>query len=1297
MNVLRRISAWFDNIDYDRTHDIDFRDDFDPSEPRVPAGSPGGGQWTAGGGVAAPASPALTKYAGPVGAKFKKLVDAHFSELTNSTATPEQVKAKVDQLSAQMKAEAGKFKSSNVAGYINQLIDHLEVTHGYPEGSLGKAVKLKGEAGVKIVPPTDEEIQKMAVAAGAPDIPAVPEPEPAEPAAAPTASFTPQNASTTQGQEAVGKIAEIVGNKWSNEEKIAWITALGVDIPSHDVGAQAALQGEIDKLKGNVPVASGNSPQVPAASGTPPEPDTNSQKKVFNVLTGPLPDDQKIAAIEAMKANYTHQPNIDYAQQAITLLKADQQNKQIAYPATPPGAQAKPAEPKPAMGMTPEEEQALLDALPKPNPFKPTTQGQVWQIASDPTLSVEGKTAQIEQMKAGYALSDDQEYADKTIAALKGEAPAAAPAIPTVPPTSPPTGNPVGPHYMDKLLTPVEQTWLENALPIPDNADQEPNDMWAAAYEPNDTAAQKISKIAKLINATPNVDYKDYGQSLIDFLKGGAAPATTPTPAANPTAIPDIPPDLQGPGSAAAYNFHQMATNGMNTAAQLQDYVDANFVPGGDTHTWAETVIAAKKAQEGGAAGPDLNKYMTGPGEQAALEKAIPMPGGPQAEQDLWETAAMKGWTAASKIKQLEADMTKGGIAEAGTSPQSKQTNAYAQTLIDFLKGYDSSKTDDPDASAATGPEPDVVPAVAISEPVGMLKGSTYAMGAYQIAIGTEDPKTKAEKITKMVIKAVQAGTLKENSPAYNHALGMAVTLNQQASGQTPAAPTPPVSLTKNWPLPSNSPQQSLFTHVQQAATPLEQHQLLNNIATSIASPELKNYAKALKAALGPDPAAATPTAPAIPKYAGSPTSAQGSVWTIATNPYIEHSEKIAQIQAKSFSQPDNLKYQSTVLAALNAGAGKTSAVPTKKPPEPPPANLTPPDTGYSQTNMFAIANKPETAPDAMNNEEKIAAITKLLATSPGSPGGKAETYANKMITALGGKPTTKAEATAAHAPAATPTPAATPKATPSASTSSTVASSTAGVPASKATKKAPHFQTDAKHTYEDAFGNELKSREVVDTKKIPDALLDTVTNAYGDDPDDAMTYQVDEAMMKAGQMNWASFNSKQQAALTKYKGAFYDPINDYLRGLVTTPQSGVKNAVAQIRAAMKTAVVPARTPVWRGLRATLKELTGFDDPEMAVGRVFVHRNFASVSRSKSTAKSFGEEVMMHINLPAGTPGVVLRDQNSFEREIVMPDHSVFRIDKCVKTGTGYKGNQYEIEVTLLGQQEGVGGAATVA
>ena len=1091
MNVLRRISAWFDNIDYDRTRDIDFRDDFNPNEPRDPLG-----KWTVGGGVAPKASPTLTKYAGPVGAKFKKLVDAHFSELTNSTATPEQVKAKVDQLSAQMKAEAGKFKSSNVAGYINQLIDHLEVTHGYPEGSLGKAVKLKGEAGVKIEPPTDEEIQKMAAAAGGPE-PVIPEPEPAEPA---TASFNPQNASTTQGQEAVGKIAEIVGNKWSNEEKIAWITALGVDIPSHDVGAQAALQGEIDKLKGNVPVASGNSPQVPAASGVPPpDPQEKTQRKIADIVKGPGTEEEKLAAINAMLLNMVHQPNIDYAKQAITLLEADQQNKKIAYPATPPGAQAKAA---PA---APEPTPAPFDvaALPTVAAGNWTLTKEFWDIANDKTLSAEDRITKLKD-KLGFKIglgtlgkaSNEANYANSLITALKATAPAAAPAIPTVLPTSPPTGNPVGPHYMDKLLTPVEQTWLENALPIPDNADQVPNDMWARAYEPNDTAAQKISKIAKLINATANVDYKNYGQSLISFLKGETQPGAAASTPAKP-------------------------------------------------------------------AGPDLNKYMTGPGEQAALEKAIPMPGGPQAEQDLWETAAMKGWTAASKIKQLEADMTKGGIAEAGTSPQSKQTNAYAQTLIDFLKGYDSSKTDDPDTSAASGAEPDVVPAVAITSPVGNMAGSTYAMGAYQIAIGTEDPKTKAEKITKMVIKAVQAGTLKENSPAYNHALGMAVTLNQQAAGQTPAA----------------------------TATP---------------------------------------------------------------------------------------------------------AAPTKKPPEPPPANLTPPDTGYSQTNMFAIANKPETAPDAMNNEEKIAAITKLLATSPGSPGGKAETYANKMITALGGKPTTKAEATAAHAPAATPTPAATPKATPSASTSSTVASSTAGVPASKATKKAPHFQTDAKHTYEDAFGNELKSREVVDTKKIPDALLDTVTNAYGDNPDDAMTYQVDEAMMKAGQMNWASFNSKQQAALTKYKGAFYDPINDYLRGLVTTPQTGVKNAVAQIRAAMKTAVVPARTPVWRGLRATLKELTGFDDPEMAVGRVFVHRNFASVSRSKSTAKSFGEEVMMHINLPAGTPGVVLRDQNSFEREIVMPDHSVFRIDKCVKTGTGYKGNRYEIEVTLLGQQEGVGTGATV-
>jgi hypothetical protein len=1220
VNLLRRIAyalrpGWYDNVDW--------ADDFDPSEPRVPKGQPGGGQWTAGGGMAAPASPNLTKYAGPVGAKFKKLVDAHFHELTNSTATPEQIKAKVSQLSEEMKSEAGKFKSSNVAGYINQLIHHLEVTHGYPEGSLGKAVKLKGDPGLALVPPSDDEIQKMAVAAGAPDIPAEPEPE--------TPAFVPGNPSTTQGQEAIGKIGEIAANKWSPEEKIAWINALAVDIPEHDAGALAQVQAEIAKLgaPAETPAAS-PMPKVPASWAAPgpttptqsqpvppgelDPPTLKTQSKIYDIFHGlgsysGLPTESKILAIESILQNATHPPNVAYAEQAIALLKGTQaqaappassgppkedeptgpepqtdiQKAIVAAAQTPGNSSAKfwamqkvveeaglapddaslkfaqqwantlyggagstlepsskgwslmgtnqgAPEPAPAGAtMTPEEEVALLNKLPKPNPFKPTTQGQMWQIASDPSLTAEGKIAQIEQMKAGYALSDDQEYADKTIAALKGGTPAAAASSP-------------GLGDLDKVLTAEEQKALEQSLPIPGGTQAE-QDLWETAAMKNWTAASKIKQleadmtqggIAEAGTSPQSLQKHLYAQSLIDFLKG--SPYLAPSPAADPnakqqppakltgkplplpptagsgvqgnmlkkveaattqaekeailahylhggfspetegyaktllaavqangvdpTAIPDIPPDLQGPGSAAAYNFHQMATSGLNTAAQLQDYVDSNFVPGGDTHTCAETVIAAKKAQEGGGAPAT-----------APADYTIPdVPGSLKGFGTIHNIVGMAtgGMTSAAALEDY--------LGKAGALPADAVD--FANHVIGIVKAKEA------------GTQPPAAPvSTTLPKPDPNIAGTTFPQDAYDVATKTPGSITdKLLALAKWNSAAIKAGSYFENSP-----VGVYVKSLINAMGSDPAALTPAASPTStpNVPMYGGSSTGSQGQIYKAATDPnkTNEEKITAVMGFVLGQPDNLKYQSEVLAALGAGPGTSGASAPAIPaptnsasvqqsihgfandpnltpaqkiskivafpifgpsnvkykvsllqalgapmsdiipKTPNGPTTLQGKVYKAATQPNASFAVKIANVKALTLSTKPGQKYQNAVIAALEAlqsgPATPAAPPPPKKPPEPPPANLTPPDAGSNtQNSMWAVANKQPTAPAPLNNEEKIAEITKILANSSGAAGGKAETYANKLITALGGAATTKTAAVAANAPTPiTPTP----------------------------------------------------------------------------------------------------------------------------------------------------------------------------------------------------------------------------------------------------------------------------------
>jgi hypothetical protein len=160
-----------------------------------------------------------------------------------------------------------------------------------------------------------------------------------------------------------------------------------------------------------------------------------------------------------------------------------------------------------------------------------------------------------------------------------------------------------------------------------------------------------------------------------------------------------------------------------------------------------------------------------------------------------------------------------------------------------------------------------------------------------------------------------------------------------------------------------------------------------------------------------------------------------------------------------------------------------------------------------------------------------------------------------------------------------------------------------------------------------------------------------------------------------------------EKQALFAYKGSsHYRQINRILRG-ETEPEDDTperRQYIADIREAMKKSFVPADTPVYRGLQASLEQLTGFADPKDAVGRCFVHSNFASVSRSRNVSLKFGNDSLLKFTLPAGSNGVVLGSQDG-EREIVLPDNAVFRVMKVEPDKEGAKNL---IHVQYLGTRE---------
>lgn len=215
------------------------------------------------------------------------------------------------------------------------------------------------------------------------------------------------------------------------------------------------------------------------------------------------------------------------------------------------------------------------------------------------------------------------------------------------------------------------------------------------------------------------------------------------------------------------------------------------------------------------------------------------------------------------------------------------------------------------------------------------------------------------------------------------------------------------------------------------------------------------------------------------------------------------------------------------------------------------------------------------------------------------------------------------------------------------------------------ALKAVPHYRQDHVNYFEDASGKEVRAVLKTDTRKIQGDHFASVSSAYNEKPENGNTEAVGKAMQGYGHEQYETWTQDQKSALSSYKGSGYHDINKYMRGVgVEYAYSEVIDKVKHIREAMKTSVVPADTPVWRGLDSSLKQLTGFDDPTQAVGRCFVHQNFASVSRSKQVSSGFGTKTLLKFTIPAGANGIVLGSQNSGEKEIVLPDHAVFRVTK---------------------------------
>jgi hypothetical protein len=242
---------------------------------------------------------------------------------------------------------------------------------------------------------------------------------------------------------------------------------------------------------------------------------------------------------------------------------------------------------------------------------------------------------------------------------------------------------------------------------------------------------------------------------------------------------------------------------------------------------------------------------------------------------------------------------------------------------------------------------------------------------------------------------------------------------------------------------------------------------------------------------------------------------------------------------------------------------------------------------------------------------------------------------------------------------------------------------------------------------WEDASGNELISSLQANTKDIPDDYYAVVSSAYDGQMSNSNSYQVDTAMQQYHdhvRYKSSTFTAEEENVMSGYKGMTYKAMNALLydpnspataakikNSGYTRKQLENKNQIMQD--AVNKSVIPADTPVYRGIEGKFSDLTGFQNLDDAIGRVFVHPNFASCSRAQSTSEVFGDPkssystaTMFKFTVPAGTKGLLLGSQTAgYEKEIVLPKNSIFKINKVEAVGNGHL-----VHVEYLGTKQDV-------
>jgi hypothetical protein len=223
----------------------------------------------------------------------------------------------------------------------------------------------------------------------------------------------------------------------------------------------------------------------------------------------------------------------------------------------------------------------------------------------------------------------------------------------------------------------------------------------------------------------------------------------------------------------------------------------------------------------------------------------------------------------------------------------------------------------------------------------------------------------------------------------------------------------------------------------------------------------------------------------------------------------------------------------------------------------------------------------------------------------------------------------------------------------------------------------APHKRKNNVEYYENSEGQEVECVLKTDTKNIPGDSYAKVSSAYGGEVTHAKadSYAVDSAMEDYHYSTYSKFSTAEVTALSIYQGSGHRDINAALRSGQTSDPS-INKSIKSITSAINKGFVPADTPVYRGIKATLEEISGFSDPKMAVGRVFEHKSFVSCSRAESVSANFSKgdteaSTLLKFVVPAGTNGVVMSGQKTYEKEIVLQKNSTFLIEKVEMTPTG--------------------------